>query len=543
MKITKQLQEWLVANKGVSADATDDEHQKAAAEAMVDGSLTTEQFIELTKDPDADKATGLEAKLDALLNAVVKTTERIDAIEAKSVEPKKEPETKDYSDAKVSKDAPKLDTKKVSDLAGESPEQKSGTQVDVIEAHTRYSTTKSAATYPMQTAKGAPHPMAGKPVFEGGSIGTRQIDHPSELELACCGAWVKMRISRDLGHRCPAKLRMTDHDTELLKYAIDKFKWCGVWDGSGSEEDGAIGLKGEYLKPQMKVALVDEVANMGGQEVVPIVWDNAVILTPLLHSELFPRVNVVNITRGSRVESAIFLNPTLTSHTEDGSDTIDLTTTSGFVAEFNTTIYPVAGGIEMGLDFLSDSPVDVASIVTQSFGQQLLKWLDDQIANGDGTTEPEGVFTSSGPATATVDGSDNKVGDFESLLFAVAKEYRMQNETNRIVFCSNETVYQRARGIAVGASDERRVFGMTHEDYMLLGHPYSINESFADNTEAFFGNLARYRMYRRAGMTISADTTGKTLVRTNLLLLTARARFGGQIETGSAFSKTTLLPA
>jgi len=97
MKITKKLQEWLVANKGVSADAPEGEFKQAAAEAMVSGDLSTDIYSELTKDDDADNANSFEKKLDSMLAALTKTVERIDTLESgQEVTP--DPETKDYSD-------------------------------------------------------------------------------------------------------------------------------------------------------------------------------------------------------------------------------------------------------------------------------------------------------------------------------------------------------------------------------------------------------------------------------------------------------------
>ena len=46
-------------------------------------------------------------------------------------------------------------------------------------------------------------------------------------------------------------------------------------------------------------------------------------------------------------------------------------------------------------------------------------------------------------------------------------------------------------------------------------------------------------MYRRLGLGIKVTTEGRALVERNLMLITARARYGGQIEDGAAVSVTT----
>jgi HK97 family phage major capsid protein len=75
-----------------------------------------------------------------------------------------------------------------------------------------------------------------------------------------------------------------------------------------------------------------------------------------------------------------------------------------------------------------------------------------------------------------------------------------------------------------------------------MGRPYKINESLG-NTKIFYAILKRYRMYRRRGLTIKTTQEGDTLVRRNELLLTAQARYGGQLERGGAAAVTSTAPA
>ena len=56
------------------------------------------------------------------------------------------------------------------------------------------------------------------------------------------------------------------------------------------------------------------------------------------------------------------------------------------------------------------------------------------------------------------------------------------------------------------------------------------------NNVAAFGCLAKYRMYRRLGMSIQFETGGKTLALSNTALLIMRARFGGRVVDANAFA-------
>jgi hypothetical protein len=51
MKITKAMKNWLVENKSVDKDASDEEFQQAAAAALLDGSLSAEKMRKLTSSP------------------------------------------------------------------------------------------------------------------------------------------------------------------------------------------------------------------------------------------------------------------------------------------------------------------------------------------------------------------------------------------------------------------------------------------------------------------------------------------------------------
>lgn len=533
MKITIKLKEWLAANAGLKADATDAEAKACAATAIIEGKLDADKIKELTADPDAQKGATLESKLDAFLEAAAKGMGATTPPAAGAGAPAPAGEKKHVSRFE------KL-------FAGSSGDESAepAVTVRVKGAHESYGTERKSLTFPERLNSGRKHPMAGQRIFEGGTgkgASMRYIDAPSPLDQAVAGAYVKFAIHSETGGRgIPQALKMTDHDKDLIQWALKNAEWGGVIHGDCTTVEGSTGIKGAKLTDWQQKAILDD-STSGGLEIAPIAFDDQIILTPLLNGEFFPRVNTVPITRGRRIESASMGNVTLSSGGADGTD-IPLFATASFIAAFDTTIFVVNGSIEIGLDFLSDSPIDVASQVTGQYGQVLLTWLDEQICIGDGTTEPQGITVASGTASIAGGSAAPTVGVYENFLFGVAKKYKQGFPTDKIVFGGNEQTYQRARAIAVSGTDARRLFGMTHEDYMLFGHPYAINESIP-NTKAFFANLGRYRMYRRMGLTLKVTTEGKTLTRLNQMLLTARARYGGQLETGSAAAVSTTMQA
>jgi HK97 family phage major capsid protein len=523
VKLTTALKGWLAENMDVAADAADEVFEKAASDAFFQGKLDQANYVKLTADPDAAKAESLEQKLDQVLTRL---NEEGPATATKAA---KAPAIPSLAGATA-------DTGESSNKAG-LPRHKP--------AHEQYDNSHRDKFYPAESAKGVRHPFAGLLVCDGDGVAKRPIQEPSRRDLACVGAYLKLCLHGTRG--LPSALRLTDHDKELLQYAVREMEWGGVIGSKGSGDDatqGAIAVKARRLNTDGPVdetkALIDD-ATSGGLEAAPIVFDDMIITTPLLFGEFYPSVNVIPITRGRRIEGVQFSIPTIQSGGAD-NDNIDLFNTTNFITAFDTNIFVADAAIEVGLDFLSDSPVDVTAVIVDGYSRRLLAWLDEQICIGDGSTEPEGITVASGTTSVAGGSAAPTVGVYESFFFGVPKRFKQGYPNERIMFGANETTYMRARAIAVGASDARRIFGMTHGDYMLMNHKYGISDAMA-NTQAFYANMARYRMYRRLGMTIRSTSEGQTLVRKNLVMISCRSRWGGQLEDGGAAAYSSTMQA
>jgi len=269
-----------------------------------------------------------------------------------------------------------------------------------------------------------------------------------------------------------------------------------------------------------------------------------VIQAPLLNGELFPLVNVVPIDRGRRIEGVSVGKVTGSWGGVDDSP-ISLFDTTSYISAFDTTIYRWEGAIAIGLDFLSDTPIDFGMLITNQYGERLLEDLDDVIATGNGTTQPEGVINKSGTTSVSFGGATT-IGAYESLRFSVPKQEHVPPYNQTAVFCGTETSYMRALAIPVSNTDARRLYNTNalpdYDGYSFMGRPYKINASLG-NQRIFYAVLGRYRMYRRRGLTLRTTTEGATLVRGNEMLIVATARYGGQLERGACAAITTNAPA
>lgn len=546
MKLTNRLKKWLVDQCGVKASATDDEFRKAAGIAMAqsedeDGYLSVEKFAELTRTKDDDDASEVVSVLRDLKDTLAEVR-KANAPQPSATADDAQPSTDKSADegaddaaddqpAPLKAGKPGELSKQMARMAGHgSGVDDDDPQVRVKRAVESYASTKSALTYPERSHKGSPHPLAGRPVTEFGM----NRNSASDRDKALAGAWAKFQIAavttRIAGSAQRAFEVMSEHEKDLLHHLCEK----EAWDAS---EDRRVKSRTGY--PGGIKALIDD-ATSGGLEAAPIVFDDMVIETPLLMGELFPLVNTIPLDRGRRVEGVS--TGTVTGSWGGVDDSvISLFTTTGYVSAFDTTIHRWQGAIRVGLDFMSDTPIDFGAHITRQYGERLMEDLDDVIATGNGTTQPEGIMTKSGTTSVNF-ASATSIGNYESLRFGVAKPEHRANLMATAVFCGTETSYQRARAIPVGAADARRIFGLDYDSYRLMERPYKINESLT-NAQIFYAILGRYRMYRRRGLVIRTSTEGDTLIRNNELLIVAMARYGGQLERGACAAVTSTAPA
>lgn len=555
MELTPQFRQWFVDNKGVDKDATDEEFQKATASALMDGSLAPEKFKELTTTKQDEQVgtfqkmmTGLQGSMDKLATILTEKEDSKEVVETDQKDADKkntDAETKEVvAEKKMTQRQPTRLEKALIDIGSPNmvggDDEKDSTSLRIKSAAEQYDSTKTTLIYPKTTKSGRPHPLADSPVMDQG----RKLDSSSELDKALAGVWMKFQIysvtPKFGGNSQAAWHRLNDHEKSLLAHLVEDGQWDNSNDHRPGQSKGYLGINGgRGIK-----TLIDD-ATSGGLEAAPIVFDDMVIEAPLLYGELAPLVNMVPLSRGRRVEGVATGRVTGSWGGVDAT-AINLFDTTSYVTAFDTTIFRWEGAVKLGLDFLSDTPIDFSSHLTRQYGERLLEDLDDVIATGNGTTQPEGVMSKSGTTTVTWSGATS-ISNYESLRFSVAKP-ELRGPTGRTaVFCGTETSYQRCRAIPVGGSDARRLFGQDHfgpgaGGYSFGGASFRINESLT-NQQIFYAVLGRYRMYRRKGFSMRTSTEGDTLIRRNEMLIVAMARYGGQLERGACAGVVTDAPS
>lgn len=549
MKITKSLVKHLLT-LGLDPKHADEktfveaEVKSFAAEKLASGELSVADFTRLTVEEKAAEvnsaiATQIQSAVaTAVAGAMGEATKGLSELFRKQL----------TEDIAASRDKAGLATKAVDvgsllagAAAGGDGSQLGGDgDVRVKAAVERYSHNRTALLYSKS------HNPLNRAAFGEGSqvrFGLEQtpIEEPSKRDKAIAGAWLKfmmLRYCKVKGKQAPHGMQMSEHEMDLVNWAARNSEFIGpVGNRDADGYDCIHNFDREKAVTDLQVkALLDD-STSGGLEAVPIEFDNMVIMSALLNGELFPLVDWQTVSR--RRQEGYSMGEFTFSNTAEGTAITPFTTTS-FIAAFDTTIYPVVGAVEIGLDFLDDAPTDIAGQVQTRYADGFLKHMDNKIAAGSGTNEITGLFTTSG--LNNIDASSGslpyKTADVESLLFGVAKQYRTgagRGAASRAVFLSNDLVYKRMRAIPWSTETNLRVFGtQDYESYMVAGHPYKINEGIGSNAKAGFFCMNWFRGYRRAGFQVTVDSSGATNRLKNIETIVVRARYGGQLSLAAA---------
>lgn len=498
------LKTFLVEKGWVAADASDSVVNDAAIEKIKSGELEGAKYAELVSakaagaksavaDLKSDLRNDLSNDLKSMFGEFTKgLTEVLKA--NKPAEPAKEEPTKEVKAAPADDRIPTGN-------------------VRVKKATEAFSHTKTAVTW----QKGANVGMPAS-ITENGA--TRGLDTQSEAELAKCGALAKLYMKK-----AGADVRLTEQDINLVKEALHEDRFVG-FDGSNT--------KRKMTDLEIK-AVLDETGSSGGAYAVPEYFDNAIITIPLLSGELFPHVDLRVVNRGSSADSYTIGTPTFVS-TASGSGVVPFTTT-GFVSNFDTSFFPATCAFEWGLDFESDAVPDFGQQVINRIGMEAARWLDEQIAVGDGTTEPQGIFVATNTSVPASNGTggDFVYNDALNLAFGITKAARAAFGGQHTGYVMADSTYKKFMQIVTGVTgDTRPIFGMNVKGYMLGDYPVWVQNNISEG-QVCFANLKAYILYRRQGLQFLTEESGSTLRLANKKLLVARMRCGGQLAIPTTY--------
>jgi len=176
-------------------------------------------------------------------------------------------------------------------------------------------------------------------------------------------------------------------------------------------------------------------------------------------------------------------------------------------------------------ELLADSAVNLVDLLTQLFADAVSRERDKVICIGDGSTQPEGIFSATGIATVSSIGSIT----YDKLLEIdekIAEQYRGESS---LVWVTNQTVRRYVRGLKddngmpLLRTPLERGAPMT-----LLDHPILINKNVPAGYLAL-GVMGKYWIADREEMGFESTTTGGDTFKKHQIALKIWERWDGKL--------------
>lgn len=552
--MSKFLKDYLIEKFGLAADADDATAKALASDKVKTGELSLDKYTELLnqkeespKDKAAELASlvakgvseSLKGNFEILGSGIGDLTKGIGdlvghlkgSVEKKDdIPPANEPSAEEQEKAlkdRIAKENGGLQQKgNANDLWSDGFESDQGKGSLRVKEHVeRWADTKTALTYKSEHSK-----RMG--VYQKSmQVNGIEVNEQTERSKNLAAVWLKLQT-------CPEHMKEWEND--VVKWILHKEKFivpgCPYPRYLTESERQAVWNHNKNFYTNGRTKAVIDDSTSGGENAIPEFFDYDLIVTPTLAAEnLLSYCNVVMVPRGVAAQNFTMGRPTFAAATAEGTgNEVSLFTTTSFIANHDTPFFRAAGFTELGMNFLEDANPRILAEIQNQYRETSGLWFNEQITNGDGSTEPQGIKNDSGttdvtPASPTTGGPT--IGDYVELYFGVNKAFRLKGGLQNACYIMTDTTYSRARSIATGVTgDTRLVFGHTIGDYMLFNQPVLIEENGMGNNDAIFCQMKAYRMHLRQGLRFIREDRGDQLVRANSMLIGADVRAGGQLD-------------
>lgn len=247
-------------------------------------------------------------------------------------------------------------------------------------------------------------------------------------------------------------------------------------------------------------------------------------------SELYPHVRRVPVAG----DSGDF--PKLSSDvsiTWGRSENDAMTETDPVFTNLTWTVRNMSAITYLSRELASDSNPNIVETITALFTEAVAAERDRMIAIGDGSTQPQGIYSAAGLDSVAVGGAMSYAKLVE-LKFALRRKYHrgarwVMNSTNlqRVTALSDDNGMPIFRDALVSGESPR-----------ILGKEYSIQDDLPDSV-VFFGDLSQYLWFDRERMVIESTTTGGDTFRKHQVAIKLLERCDGKLGLSEAFVKAT----
>ena len=244
-------------------------------------------------------------------------------------------------------------------------------------------------------------------------------------------------------------------------------------------------------------------------------------------SELFPYARKLPVASDSGRMPRLATDITLSW---DEAESAAFEETEPSFGSLSWNIHRANAMTKVSRELMTDSAPKIADVITDLFVEAMAQECDKMIAVGDGSTQPEGLFSAASVVSVSV-GTMSFVKLVE-VKFTLAKKYRrrarwVMNNTNvrrvqSLVDNNNQPLFR--RDLSAGAPPT------------LLGYPVGQQDDLPDDT-VFFGDLSYYLWFDREQVGLDSTTVGGEAFAKHQLWLKTWMRVDGKLALPEAFVK------
>ena len=313
--------------------------------------------------------------------------------------------------------------------------------------------------------------------------------------------------------------------------------------GASDEAAGPAPTKGERARAFLRAAILhadpsDEIVrkalsegtDSAGGYLVPAEYRAELIRRLPELSELFPYVRKVPVITDAGEFPKLDSDVTIAWGRAENAA---LTETDPAFTHLAWTVRNMSAITYLSRELVSDANPNIVETITTLFSEAVAAERDKMIAIGNGSNQPEGIYSASGLTSVAVGGSLTYAKLVE-LKFALKRKCHrnarwMLNSTNlqRITSITDDNGLPIFRDALVAGETPR-----------ILGRPYSIQDDLP-NAFIFFGDLSQYLWFDREQMVVESTTTGGNTFKQHQVAVKMVERCDGKLALAEAFVKAT----
>jgi HK97 family phage major capsid protein len=204
------------------------------------------------------------------------------------------------------------------------------------------------------------------------------------------------------------------------------------------------------------------------------------------------------------------------------------------VGQVTFTIRKAGGTVKVSNELLEDSAVNLPALLSQIFGEAQGRYEDQQLIEGDGSSEAEGLRTTATDGTDTDSTSAVSIADIQTWYFDLPAQFRANasvSTTSSFMQQVNTLDVTSSKGSLTSAPAEALLGRPT---LLFDGTGWDDAAAIATNEEVgAIGDFSNYYLIDRIGMSMRRDDS--IYVANDQVGFFARSRYDGRVGLADAF--------